>query len=88
MRYDSASSARLLGRNRNIFGGSELVAAADIEVSFVREETRVVVINIAGLVSLVGFTGLVYLRTQEPLILLIGALIAVVSVIGSTMHKD
>jgi len=67
--------------------GSKPVAIAEVEASFVREETRVVVINVAGLISLVGFTGLVYLRTQEPLILLVGGLIAVVSVIGSTMRK-
>jgi len=52
-----------------------------------REETRVAVLNIAGLISLIGFTGLVYLRTQEPLILLIGGLVAVASVLGSTMYR-
>jgi hypothetical protein len=52
-----------------------------------REETRVVVLNIAGLISLIGFTGLVYLRTQEPLILLIGGLVAVASVLGSAMFR-
>jgi len=52
-----------------------------------RTETRLAVINIAGLTALVVFTALVYLRTQEPLILLIGGLIAVVSVIGTTMGK-
>ena len=52
-----------------------------------REETRLAVINAVGLISLVGFTGLVYLRTQEPLILLVGGLISVVSVIGAAMHK-
>lgn len=53
-----------------------------------REETRIVLLNAAGLISLVGFTGLVYLRTQEPIILLIGGLISVVSVIFSTMRKS
>jgi hypothetical protein len=56
--------------------------------TFMREETKVVVINIAGLISLVGFTGLVYLRTQEPFIVLVGGLISVVSVIGATMRKS
>lgn len=87
VRYVQASSVGLLGRNRNILAGSEPVAISDNGVSFVREETRIVVLNIAGLISLVGFTGLVYLRTQEPLILLIGGLVAVVSVLGSTMYK-
>jgi hypothetical protein len=53
----------------------------------VREETRIVLLNAAGLASLVGFTGLVYLRTQQPIILLVGGLISVVSVIFSTMRK-
>lgn len=52
-----------------------------------REETRLAVINAAGLITLVAFTALVYLRTEEPLILLVGGLISVVSVIGATMHK-
>jgi hypothetical protein len=54
----------------------------------VRPEARLVVLNLLGLLTLVAFTGLVYLRTQEPLILLIGGLIAVVSVIGSSMGKS
>jgi hypothetical protein len=56
--------------------------------TFMREETKVVVINIAGLISLVGFTGLVYLRIQEPFIALVGGLISVVSVIGATRCKS
>jgi hypothetical protein len=52
-----------------------------------RPETRLVVINVAGLTALVAFTGLVYLRTQEPLILLVGGLTAVVSVLGTAMGK-
>jgi hypothetical protein len=56
--------------------------------TFMREETKVVVINIAGLISLVGFTGLVYLRIQEPFIVLVGGLISVVSVIGATRCKS
>ena len=54
----------------------------------VRPETRLVVLNIAGLAALVAFTALVYLRTQEPLILLVGGLIAVVSVVGTSMQKS
>ena len=54
----------------------------------VQPEARLVVLNLLGLLTLVAFTGLVYLRTQEPLILLIGGLIAVVSVIGSSMGKS
>jgi len=87
MRYVRASSVELLGRNRNILVGSKPVAIPDNEVSFVREETRAVVLNIVGLISLVGFTGLVYLRTREPFILLVGGLVAVVSVLGSTMYR-
>jgi hypothetical protein len=50
--------------------------------------SRIALINAAGLIALVGFTALVYLRTQEPLILLIGGLVSVVSVIGATMNKS
>ncbi|HKM76226.1 MAG TPA: hypothetical protein VJZ32_07400 [Candidatus Bathyarchaeia archaeon] len=50
--------------------------------------TRIALVNVAGLSALVVFTALVYLRTQEPLILLIGGLISVVSVIGTTMGKS
>jgi hypothetical protein len=49
--------------------------------------SRLIIINIAGLMALVVFTALVYLKTQEPLILLVGGLISVVSVIGATMGK-
>ncbi len=52
-----------------------------------KAETRLVVINILGLVALIGFTALVYLRTQQTMILLVGSLIAVVSVIGATMRQ-
>jgi hypothetical protein len=56
-------------------------------IQSVRPETRLVLLNLAGLVTLIAFTGLVYLRTQEPLILLVGGLIAVVSVLGAMMRK-
>jgi type IV secretory pathway VirB3-like protein len=52
-----------------------------------RPGSRSAFVNLAGLTALVVFTALVYLRTQEPLILLIGGLISVVSVIGATMDK-
>ncbi len=51
-----------------------------------RQETRGVIVNIAGLTALVAFTGLVYLRTQEPLILIVGGLISVLAVVGTMMR--
>jgi hypothetical protein len=45
-------------------------------------------VNIAGLSALVVFTALVYLRTQEPLILMLGGLISVVGVIGTMMGRS
>ncbi len=56
--------------------------------SSVRAETRLVVLNVTGLAALIAFTGLVYLRTQETVILLVGGLISVVSVIGTMMRKS
>ena len=53
-----------------------------------RPETRLAVVNVAGLACLIAFTALVYLRTQEPLILVVGGLISVASVIGTTMRKS
>ncbi len=50
-----------------------------------RQQTRGVIVNVAGLAALVAFTGLVYLRTQEPLILIVGGLISVLAVIGTMM---
>jgi len=50
--------------------------------------SRLVLINLLGLCALIAFTALVYVRTQEPLMLLVGGLISVVSVIGTTMHKS
>ena len=57
-------------------------------IQSVRPETRLVLLNVVGLATLIVFTGLVYLRTQEPLILLVGGLIAVVSVLGAMMRKS
>ena len=53
-----------------------------------RDESRSVLLNVVGLASLVAFTGLVYLRTQQPLILIVGGLISVVSVLGTMMRKS
>jgi hypothetical protein len=50
--------------------------------------SRLALINLAGLCALVLFTALVYVRTQEPLMLLVGGLISVVAVIGTTMGKS
>ena len=51
------------------------------------EQQRLVLINIVGLAALSTFTGLVYQRTQEPLILIVGGLIAVVGVLGMMTSK-
>ena len=53
-----------------------------------KPQTRVAMVNITGLTALVVFTGLVYLRTQEPLILVVGGLISVVGVIGTMMGRS
>jgi len=53
-----------------------------------RPQTRVAMVNVTGLTALVVFTGLVYLRTQEPLILIVGGLISVVGVIGTMMGRS
>lgn len=52
------------------------------------DQKRLAIINGAGLTVLVAFTGLVYLRTQEPLILIVGGLVAVIAVIGAMMSKS
>jgi 1,4-dihydroxy-2-naphthoate octaprenyltransferase len=51
------------------------------------EQQRLVLINIVGLAALATFTGLVYERTQEPLILIVGGLISVVGVLGMMTSK-
>ena len=51
------------------------------------EQQRLAFINVVGLATLVTFTGLVYLRTQEPLILVVGGLISVVGVLGMMTGK-
>ena len=52
------------------------------------EQQRLVLINIVGLAALATFTGLVYERTQEPLILIVGGLISVVGVLGMMTGKS
>ena len=51
------------------------------------EQQRIAIINVVGLGSLATFTGLVYLRTGEPLILIVGGLISVVGVLGMMASK-
>jgi len=54
--------------------------------SRLNQQQRVALVNISGLTALVAFTGLVYLRTQQPIILVVGGLISVVGVIGTMMR--
>ncbi len=51
------------------------------------EQQRVLLVNVVGLAALATFTGLVYERTQEPLILIVGGLIAVVGVLAMMTSK-
>ena len=61
---------------------------SSVEVVFqVNEQQRIALINVVGLAALATFTGLVYLRTQEPLILIVGGLISVVGVLGMMTSK-
>jgi hypothetical protein len=50
-------------------------------------QQRLVLINLLGLAALASFTGLVYERTQEPLILIVGGLISVVGVLAMMTSK-
>ena len=60
---------------------------AEAEVGFrLNEQQRLALVNVTGLAALIAFTGLVYLRTQQPIILVIGGLISVVGVIGTMMR--
>ena len=56
-------------------------------VVHLNEQQRLAFINVVGLATLATFTGLVYLRTQEPLILVVGGLISVVGVLGMMTGK-
>ena len=51
-------------------------------------QARAAIVNVVGLTALVFFTGLVYVRTQAPLILVIGGLISVVGVVGTMMRRS
>ena len=51
------------------------------------EQRRLVLVNVVGLAALATFTGLVYQRTQEPLILIVGGLISFVGVLGMMTSK-
>jgi hypothetical protein len=63
-------------------------AQSTIKVVFqLNEQQRIALINVVGLGSLATFTGLVYLRTGEPLILIVGGLISVVGVLGMMAGK-
>ena len=79
---------RPLGLRRTEIYGKSVNAANCWVNSSVRAQSRLVVLNIVGLAALIAFTGLVYLRTQETLILLVGGLISVVSVLGTMMGKS
>ncbi len=75
-----------LDENRNILGYDN-PASHQVSAS-VQAQKRLVLLNIIGLATLIAFTGLVYLRTQETLVLLVGGLISVVSVLGTSMGKS
>lgn len=65
------------------------VEAGHAEVGVdVNAQQRLAMINVVGLAALATFTGLVYLRTQEALILVVGGLISVVGVLGMMMGKS
>jgi len=72
-------------RNKDIHGSANpdaVQALVDLN-----EQQRLASINLVGLATLATFTGLVYLRTQEPLILIVGGLISVVGVLGMVTGK-
>jgi hypothetical protein len=50
------------------------------------DQQRSALVNVSGLTALIAFTCLVYLRTQQPIILVIGGLISVVGVVGTMMR--
>jgi hypothetical protein len=73
-----------------VLAGKDIASNYDtaLEVVALGPGMRSALINAAGLATLVTFTALVYLRTQEPLILLVGGLIATVSVVGTMMSRS
>jgi 1,4-dihydroxy-2-naphthoate octaprenyltransferase len=72
-----------------IYTSKRTIEAVQGEVgSRMNDQKRLALINVAGLTALVAFTGLVYVRTQEPLILIVGGLVSVVAVIGAMMGQS
>lgn len=61
-----------------------ILAGAAVDLN---DQQRAAFINVVGLAALATFTGLVYLRTQEPLILIVGGLVSVVGVLGMMTGK-
>ncbi len=74
-------------RNKDIHGHANPESVHAEAALDLNEQQRVAFINVVGLASLATFTGLVYLRTQEPLILIVGGLISVVGVLGMMTGK-
>lgn len=52
------------------------------------QQQRLALVNVAGLASLIAFTSLVYVRTQQPIILIVGGLISVIGVMGTMMRSN
>lgn len=50
-----------------------------------REEMKNLTVNIIGMMSLLITTMYIYEKTNQPLIILIGSLILVLAILGSTM---
>jgi len=71
-----------------IYGSEGTVEGPQRVVISLDEQKTVALLNVVGLAALVAFTGLVYLRTQEALILIVGGLISVVGVLGMMMGRS
>ncbi|HUK29242.1 MAG TPA: hypothetical protein VLV31_12525 [Candidatus Acidoferrales bacterium] len=56
--------------------------------SRLNQQQRLALVNVAGLASLIAFTSLVYVRTQQPIILIVGGLISVIGVMGTMMRSN
>lgn len=87
IRYSCNSKDSLPKRNRNIQASANREAVHAEALVDLNEQQRLAFINVVGLATLATFTGLVYLRTQEPLILIVGGLISVVGVLGMMTGK-
>ena len=74
-------------RDSNIRESPNREAVQEEALVDLNEQQRLAFINVLGLATLATFTGLVYLRTQEPLILIVGGLISVVGVLGMMTGK-